>query len=483
MTMAQNDQVPELAVDAEGAMLKCAKGLGTADCGFVPKSAVCGKCGAVPVEMKMLSFSEYQEIQMKAAASVAEAAGDAIEVAVEEVTEEKPKKKKRYRGIPMEERGTDEAEADEMAMDAGVIEEEDEEPGEEAEGETPEEEATEEEPTDEQPEETEEEPADEESEDEPELETEEDDSGMDDSALERLRKARLQQLGVKVHDAGIGAYRCAIDGKIYPGGTPPCADCPGGCAGTKGEITILHAEGISQTLVKGDVLQSAYVPEADIFSVTLRRKDAKVFDVFVHGTSGEIVGHRLLDGSTILDPSSDDLTMVTFDEAAAIAKSWLQKDGEVVSIVPGAFEGIDSYVVDIQCKDGKAHDVYVSLDGNILGVDTLEEEDILEVEADAAEIALKVDNPPSLIKELAATGVAMKDGSLPIRDENDLINAMRAYPRAKDLAGAKAHIVSRAKALGLKQLLPEPWQRVGESAEIAASLAEFEKLSKEILAD
>jgi hypothetical protein len=449
--------------------------------------------------MKMLSFSEYQEIQMKAVAPAVEPTADATEDIAENIVKKKPRKK-RYRGIPMEERGTDEAEADEMAMDAGVEEDEgtEIEPETDADGaqddvdedEPEDEETTEDESDDESDDETpeddtaeDEETTEDESDDESDMEMEDDDSGMDDSALERLRKARLQQLGVKVHDAGVGAYRCAIDGKVYPGGTPPCADCPGGCVGAKGEITILHAEGISQTLVKGDVLQSAYVPEADIFSVTLRRKDAKVFDVFVHGTSGDIVGHRLLDGSTILNPSTDDLTMVTFDEAATIAKSWLQKDGEVVSIVPGAFEGIDSYVVDIQCKDGKAHDVYVSLDGNILGIDTLEEEDILEVEADAAEIALKVDNPPSVIKELVATGVAMKDGSFPIRDENDLINAMRAYSRATDLAGAKAHIVARARALGLKQLLPEPWQKIGDTAEIVASLAEFEKLSKEIFAD
>jgi hypothetical protein len=60
---------------------------------------------------------------------------------------------------------------------------------------------------------------------------------------------------------------------------------------------------------------------------------------------------------------------------------------------------------------------------------------------------------------------------------------MRAYSRATDLAGAKAHIVARARALGLKQLLPEPWQKIGDTAEIVASLAEFEKLSKEIFAD
>lgn len=60
-------------------------------------------------------------------------------------------------------------------------------------------------------------------------------------------------------------------------------------------------------------------------------------------------------------------------------------------------------------------------------------------------------------KAEAKTGDAMPDGSYPIADEGDLKNAIQAYGRAKDPEAVKAHIVKRAKALGLTKLLPESW--------------------------
>jgi hypothetical protein len=60
-------------------------------------------------------------------------------------------------------------------------------------------------------------------------------------------------------------------------------------------------------------------------------------------------------------------------------------------------------------------------------------------------------------KELAGRGLALPDGSFPIESEADLHNAIRAIGRAKDEAKAKAHIVSRAKSMGLSSALPENW--------------------------
>ncbi len=60
-------------------------------------------------------------------------------------------------------------------------------------------------------------------------------------------------------------------------------------------------------------------------------------------------------------------------------------------------------------------------------------------------------------KALAAKGSAMPDGSFPIRNEDDLGNAVAAYGRAKNKAAAKAHISKRAKALGLAAKLPADW--------------------------
>jgi len=65
----------------------------------------------------------------------------------------------------------------------------------------------------------------------------------------------------------------------------------------------------------------------------------------------------------------------------------------------------------------------------------------------------------------ADKGHAMDDGSFPIENESDLKNAIKACGRAKDKDAAKKHIIKRAKALGLTDLLPDDWE-VKESDEV-----------------
>lgn len=60
-------------------------------------------------------------------------------------------------------------------------------------------------------------------------------------------------------------------------------------------------------------------------------------------------------------------------------------------------------------------------------------------------------------KKAASAGAALPDGSFPIHNEKDLRNAIHALGRAKDVPRAKAHIIKRAKALGLSKLLPDSW--------------------------
>jgi hypothetical protein len=60
-------------------------------------------------------------------------------------------------------------------------------------------------------------------------------------------------------------------------------------------------------------------------------------------------------------------------------------------------------------------------------------------------------------KDMADKGEAMKDGSFPIKDKDDLENAVKAYGRSKNKAAAKRHITKRAKALKLTDLLPADW--------------------------
>ena len=368
-----NETSPTLNVDAEGGILACAKGVDLAQCGYVKGDKVCGKCGAVPTEMKIMPVALADELIAKAAQ-----------------LDEELKNKKKMPAMPqvrMEDSDTDEAE--EILVSAEASQDEELEDAESEEDEIPveaeEDEEDEEDEDTEEVEEADEEEADEEEDDE---EEDEDDASVGGSSLlDKFRKARLQQIGVKSLDVGQHGYKCAMDTKIYAGGTPPCADCSGGCSGPG--VTLLHAEGISQTLVKGDVVDSAYIDKGDMFVTTIRRKDGKTFDVYVDNI-GEIRGHSLVGASTIYDPNFDDLTMVTFDEAANIAMMHLQrKDAEVIGIQPAAFEGHEAYVVDIQCKTGESYDIFVGLDGTLLGYETLQDPDIEEIEAEAAEIALK----------------------------------------------------------------------------------------------
>lgn len=60
-------------------------------------------------------------------------------------------------------------------------------------------------------------------------------------------------------------------------------------------------------------------------------------------------------------------------------------------------------------------------------------------------------------KTLAANGKALPDGSFPVENEADLHNAISAFGRAGDKPAAKAHIITRAKAMGMQGALPDGW--------------------------
>ena len=57
-------------------------------------------------------------------------------------------------------------------------------------------------------------------------------------------------------------------------------------------------------------------------------------------------------------------------------------------------------------------------------------------------------------KEMASKGLALPDGSFPIKNLEDLKNAIQAYGRAKDQSKAAKFIAKRAKALSAEDLIP-----------------------------
>ena len=60
-------------------------------------------------------------------------------------------------------------------------------------------------------------------------------------------------------------------------------------------------------------------------------------------------------------------------------------------------------------------------------------------------------------RRMASAGTAMSDGSFPIGNRQDLLNAIQSVGRASNYDAARRHIIGRARALGLINLLPEDW--------------------------
>lgn len=72
-------------------------------------------------------------------------------------------------------------------------------------------------------------------------------------------------------------------------------------------------------------------------------------------------------------------------------------------------------------------------------------------------------------KALAKSGKAMPDGSFPIENEEDLHNAIRLAGHADNPAAAKAHIRSRAAAMGMSSVIPDDWTGGSKQQKKAAS--------------
>lgn len=438
------DKNAVVKLDTDGSVLKCAKGADAAGCGYTPGAKVCAKCGAMPVQMKAMPMEDEEVADQE---EMVDAEEDDEEM--EKGWKKKPMKTKAP--IPMADGEEDEEEDDEE----GDMAAEDEMP---------------------------------ESADEEEMEDDEEEEETDDE-MEQMKSRRLATMGYKTADVGARGYLCAIDRKVYPGGQPVCDDCVGGCMAEKGMPGLLHVEGIAEDMFDGKVLDSGYSAEADMFVVDVEAKDGRPIEVFIDGTSAEVLGWHKLDNNAFEQKALvDEMMLIDFNDAAEIATKSIE--GHVVAVEPDVFEGYDAYAVEIDGLDGKSYDVFVSLDGEVLGFDKYEEEDAQAIEAEAAEIALKRAFTPEQRERMAEEGSALPDGSYPIGNKEDLANAIQAFGRAKDKAAAKRHIMKRAKALGAESMIPATWVVGSKSAETTSDngtddnfmsqLLEFELLNAEV---
>lgn len=465
-------------IDGDGNLLKCAKGYGDTDCGFTPGAKVCGKCGAMAVAMKMVPVDEKVAKGMMA---------DDEEMMDEEEMPSKGWGKKKPAMMKAGEMSMEEEE-DDAELPEVVDEDEEDMPmkgwgkkpmkmkagdGEEMDDEEDDPE------TEADPEADMEEDA---AEGEMDDEEEDDEEGMvSEKALAAYRRNRLGALNVKSVELYETGFLCANERKVYAESEGPCDGCLNGCS-RPGQPGILEVEGLIEARFKGQVLDSGYSDVTDTYVVDLLKKNDDVFEYFVDGKTLEVVGMVKLDDDTLQQKSLEDdiVTFIDFDEAADIALKSLP--GQLRGVEPEVFEGYDCYVVEIDALDGKSYDVYISLDGVEIGREWYNMDEAADIEAEAAEIALKRAFTQDQRDAMAKEGNALPDGSFPIGNREDLQNAIMAFGRAKDKEAAKRHIMKRARDLGAESMIPESWSSGEKSLEDGAflqALAEFELLAEE----
>lgn len=450
MQYKENEEMDELnekavvKIDAEGAVVKCAKGLGSDECGYKAGAKVCGACGAMAVAEK-------------GAMEPAEKPDEDYSDEMNEMLKKRKKRESANREVALGAEKMMAADDDEMDDETMV---EDTEDDMEDEGKT-----------------------------------------WMMKPKKRSRARAMNAMGVKSEDFDDpdGAFLCQFERKVYPGESDVCANCPGGCAAEQGMPGLLDIEGMTLDMFGGKVLYSGYSDEMELFIVDVLAKDGRAVEVLADGATGEIINFHRLNasdmGSAFAEKSLDQeeaFRIIDIKAAEEIALDLLHTEfktaGTVVMADSDIVDGFDSYVFEVDGLNGKSYDVFVGVDGTGIRIDEYESSEVEEIEAEAAEIALKRAYNEESRMDMAKRGMAMADGSYPIKDEADLRNAIQAYGRAKDKEATKKHIMKRAMDLGLEDLIPENWVPKKIQAEAAgaksddafmASLMEFQLIEAE----
>ena len=475
---------------SNGELISCAKGLSTNACGYVAGAKICGKCGAVAIQAKIDEDNDMENEDMTpeelAEAMAAKMAypmrkpAMATSMMSDDDDEDET----------MEDEETLEADVEEEEMDEDELSDEDVEKMISMMGDVPDPQAVavgvvkkkKKKMMGEMP-----------------MVEEDDEEDEDENPVQdvmamrkKMRNRRLATLGYKADDFQDEPFICQFDRKVYPSGHMLCDTCPGGCVSENGMPSLLEVEGIVEEAINGKVLDSGYTDTKQTYVLDVERKDGTPVEVFVDGPTGEIFGwHKIPMDNAEFKSANQGRVIIGFHDAADIAVKSVQ--GEVVAVEPDIFDGWDAYAVEIEGIDGKSYDVFVDLEGNVLGYDEYTSEEASEIESEAAEIALKRAYSEEDREMMAKQGTAMEDGSFPITNEMDLRNAIQAIGRAKDPMAAKMHCMKRAKALKMEDLIPANWDQeksaessitVGaEEGQFLSTLMEFEMLSAEISDD
>ena len=203
-----------VTVDAEGGVIKCAKGANYGECGYKAGAKVCGKCGAMAVMVKGTNTMDDEEPMDE---DVDEDVEDDMEDEDEKGIFGMMRRRRRRRfGYRKDALGDDE----EQIIEPEVVR-------------------------------------------------------LDVNSPEErgfLRQYWLSETGVKSLEIEDGAFACMTEQKVLPGGTAPCADCTGGCVSNNGYPDLAEIEAVAGALF-GKVLDSGYSDTADRFLVSIERPE------------------------------------------------------------------------------------------------------------------------------------------------------------------------------------------------------------------
>ena len=484
MQYKENEEMDELnekaivKIDADGGVVKCAKGLGGDECGYKAGAKVCGACGAMAVLQKEDDVDAEEKGAMEPAEAVSDDNSDEVNEILKAREELEEERRKESLGAKSEDESVDEKAA--MKPKKPMMDDEMDDAEEMADEAVDAAEAVAEEEDDE----------------------EDMEKGWMMKPDKNSRRRAMMKMGKKSGEFDDETYICQLERKAYPGSQDICENCPGGCQSESGMPGLVDVEGMALGILGGKVLDSGYSYDADLFVVQVKSDNGQTYELIADGQSGEMLQVQRIKNpeSGIEEKSADggfanETGIIDASEAVEIALKSLETEfgttGDVTATDSDIFMGHDVYAVEIDAVDGKSYDVYVTLDGQFVGLDEWSAEEAEEIEAEAAEIALKRAYNEESRAEMAKRGMALPDGSYPIKDVADLRNAIQAYGRAKDKEATKAHIIKRAMALGAEDMIPENWvpkevqdkysegEEKSEDNSFIASLMEFELLSQE----
>jgi len=249
----------------------------------------------------------------------------------------------------------------------------------------------------------------------------------------------------------------------------PCDFCKGGCAPEGNLPGLADIEAKVKSAYEGsEIVGSGYSGADDIFVLDVKRADGSAIEIFMSG-EGEELGWLKIDEELLQEKELASWDIISHADAEAVAVKTV--GGDANSVSPDIFNNEDVYVVQVETADQKSFDVFVNMEGKVLGYDEYQVElplsDEEEIKALEAELDMKRMYSREQREEMAENGDALPDGSFPIADEADLRNAIQAYGRAADKEATKEHIMKRAEELGLEDMIPDEWM-VGSGEDNAA---------------